>query len=261
MTQKTARYGYIRDSLDHRDTVSRIAVPESLPTSFSLQAFSPPIYNQYQAGSCTGNGVARAVDMDRKLQGLPFITPSRLFIYYGERAIEGTVNQDAGAQIRDGIKVVASNGVCPESLWPYTINDQQIPTLLFDKPTPACYTDALKFKTLKYSTIPQNAVAVKSTMAVMKRPVVFGFSVFQSFESDEVAATGIVPIPSQNDTPIGGHCVVALGYNDGKEMFLCANSWGTEWGQKGYFQMPYAYLLNLNLASDLWIIQAESREG
>jgi C1A family cysteine protease len=259
MMPKIARYGWKKSQLDHRDLIAEVAPAATLPQAFSLKAYSPPIYNQYQAGSCTGNGIARAVDMDRKIQGLPFITPSRLFIYYGERVIEGTVGQDAGAEIRDGIKVVASEGVPPESDWPYTINAEQVPELLFTKPNPKAYQDALKFEALKYSTVPQTAAGVKSAMAVYKRPVVFGFSVFAAFESAEVAQSGIVPMPAPNDTPIGGHCVVAVAYDDAAQEFECANSWGTDWGLAGYFKMPYAYVLNPNLASDLWVISSESR--
>jgi C1A family cysteine protease len=258
MIQKIAKYGWKKDQLDHRDRIVKLSVPATLPTSFSLQQFSPPIYDQEQCGSCTGNGVARIVDMERAIQGLPFITPSRLFIYYNERVIEGTVGQDAGAEVRDGIKVVAGWGTPAEIEWPYTINAQQVPELLYNKPWPKVYQHALKFKALTYSRVPQTAIGIKTVIASLGRPIVFGFSVFEAFESDQVAATGIVPMPGPNDTPIGGHCVCAIGYDDATEYFLCANSWNASWGQAGYFQMPYAYLLNPNLASDLWVIQSES---
>jgi C1A family cysteine protease len=258
MIQQTARYGWKKDSLDHRDLIlpPRTTVIE-LPTLANLQKINPPIYNQYQAGACTGNGIARAVDVERKIQGLPFITPSRLFIYWNERVVEGTTSQDAGAEPRDGIKSVASLGVCPEDLWPYTLNYDQIPTLLYEKPGSNAFAAALKFKALKYQRVTQTAIDVKSVLAIMGRPFIFGFSVFEAFESDEVAATGIVPMPLGMDTPIGGHCVVCVGYSDATSRFLCANSWGAEWGLKGYFELPYPYLLNPNLASDLWVITSE----
>jgi C1A family cysteine protease len=86
-------------------------------------------------------------------------------------------------------------------------------------------------------------------------PFTFGFSVYQSFETKEVAQTGIVPLPQPNETLLGGHCVVAVGYDDEKQLFKCRNSWGTDWGDKGYFYMPYQYMSNPNLVSDLWTIQ------
>ena len=70
----------------------------------------------------------------------------------------------------------------------------------------------------------------------------FGFDVYDSFESDTVAATGIVPMPGPDESCLGGHCVYCVGYDDGNLSFLCVNSWGNGWGQKGLFQMPYAYL-------------------
>ncbi len=84
--------------------------------------------------------------------------------------------------------------------------------------------------------------------------MVFGFSVYESFESDSVASTGVVPMPSPNEQLLGGHAVVLVGYDDTKKVWIVRNSWGTNWGQAGYFTMPYAYLTNSNLASDFWTI-------
>lgn len=201
--------------------------------------------------SCTANAIAGAIDFTRKKQGEPFLTPSRLFIYFGERVIEGTTDQDSGAEIRDGIKVVASQGVPPESEWPYV--ESQYATL----PPANDYRDALAHKALQYSRVTQAEYFVKHCIAILGRPVVFGFTVFDALESDEVARTGILPVPDPNDSPIGGHAVVACGYDDRQRTFLIRNSWGSSWGQSGYFMMPYAYLLNGSLADDFWTILLE----
>ncbi len=252
MNRKIAHYGWIVDHLDQRDEISRAQAPAPLPRKVDLRHNCPPVYDQGQLGSCTANAIAAAVDFERRVQGEPFMTPSRLFIYYNERVIEGDPAQDNGAEIRDGIKSVASQGVCPESVWAYSDKG----TRFAMKPNPQCYTDALKFKTLKYQRVVQMENPIKSILALGK-PVVFGFSVFEAFESDAVAKSGIVPMPGTNDAPIGGHAVCAVGYDDSVSRWICRNSWGPDWGQAGYFQMPYAYLLNPQLASDLWVIQAE----
>lgn len=249
---KIARYGWRKDHPDHRDIKLSIAAPVPLPPSADLRSDMPPVYDQGELGSCTANAISAAVDFERKCQGEPFITPSRLFIYYDERVIEGTVSEDAGAEIRDGIKSVAAQGVCPESEWPYDI------TQFTKLPTSNCYTDAKKFEALTYAGVPQTANDIKHCLAILKKPVVFGFSVFESFESLTVAKTGTVPMPGKKDRPIGGHAVVIVGYDDARSMFLVRNSWGSGWGISGYFWMPYAYTLNANLADDFWVITKES---
>ena len=245
-------YGWRKDHLDQRDHLLGISKPAPLPTSVDLRPGCPPVYDQLDLGSCTGNAIAAAVDFERKRQGEYFLNPSRLFIYYNERVMEGDVSEDAGAEIRDGIKSVASLGVCPESDWPY--DEQEFAT----KPSPSCYTDALKIRSLGYSVVSQNAFNLKYVLAILKRPVIFGFSAFDVFESDAVAASGIVPMPGPTDSPIGGHAVLAVGYNDVDQCFIVRNSWGPDWGDAGYFHFPYAYMLDPNLTSDLWTILFES---
>ena len=253
MPTSPRRYGWFPDDLDHRDIILPTVVkPIPLPLVSDLRFRMPPIYDQLSAGSCTGNGTAAAVDFERHLQSFPFLTPSRLFIYYGARVMEGSAGQDAGASIRDAIKVVASQGCCPESEWPYDV------TKVTDKPSPNCYTDALKFKALKYQSIPQTITQIKTCLTILGRPIVFGISVFEAFESDSVASSGIVPMPSPTDVPIGGHCIVLCGHDEVRRLFLFRNSWGVGWGQFGYAWLPYDYVLNPGLASDFWVITQES---
>lgn len=241
-------FGWKKDQPDFRD-VTFSALPhtlQALPPMIDLRPGCSPIYDQGQLGSCTANAIAGAFDFERHKQGLSFINPSRLFIYYNERVMEKTVGVDAGAAIRDGIKSVNTQGVCPESEWPYVINKFAL------KPPSNCYTDALKDHSIQYAAVPQVLTQMKSCLAGGS-PFVFGFTVYQSFETQQVATTGIVPMPSRREQVLGGHAVVAVGYDDMKQRFICRNSWGN-WAQAGYFEIPYLYLTNPNLASDFWVI-------
>lgn len=248
-------FGWVRDSLDHRDRSLTLAAPTAqvvLPPAVDLRGlYMAPVYDQKSLGSCTANAIAAAVDFERAKQEAGLMYPSRLFIYYNERVIEGTVESDSGAQIRNGIKVIASQGVPKESAWPY-VEDQ-----FAVKPTDSDYTDALLNKTLSYSRVTQSEYHVKHCLAVFFQPVIFGFTVFEAFESDEVAKTGTVAMPGPNDVPIGGHAVLCCGYSDSTKTFLVRNSWGGTWGDGGYFHMPYGYLLNPGLASDFWTLMLE----
>jgi C1A family cysteine protease len=206
------------------------------------------VYDQGQLGSCTANAIGGAIEFDRLLQKLPDFVPSRLFIYYNERVIEGTVNSDSGAQIRDGIKTVASQGVCPEPEWPYDI------AKFSQKPSAKAYSDAVTDRAISYQSLVQDLNQMKGCLA-SGYPFVFGFTVYESFETAAVARTGHAPMPGSGERVIGGHAVMAVGYDDASQSFLVRNSWGTGWGLAGYFTLPYSYLIQPGLASDLWTIR------
>ena len=230
------------------------------PVSVDLRSKCPPVYDQGALGSCTGNGIAAAVDFERGRQGLTFMTPSRLFIYFNERSMEGTISSDAGAMIRDGIKSVARMGVCPETDWPYDVSKYTV------LPPENCYTDALKFRALDYWRVPRDMLQFRGCLAA-GFPVVLGFSVYETFETDAVAKDGRVPVPAADENLLGGHCVLAVGYDDSMPQLasngklgclICRNSWGSGWGDAGYFYLPYEFILNPDLSDDFWTIKAES---
>jgi C1A family cysteine protease len=204
------------------------------------------VYNQGNLGSCTANAIAAAVDWERQKQGESFISPSRLFIYWNERVMENTIASDAGASIRDGIKSVKNQGDCPEKEWPYVIAKFKV------RPKAKCYADALKYRAVRYSRVEVGINSLKKALA--ERPVIFGFTVYQSFEGVAVERTGIVPLPKLREKVLGGHAVVAVGYDDQKQLVICRNSWGTRWGDSGYFYMPYQYFTD-KLSGDYWAIQ------
>lgn len=244
---KRPKYHWVKDAPDERDLKYTLA-GKPLPPVVDLRQWASPVDDQGSLGSCTGNAIAGAIElMDNKNYKMK-TEISRLFIYYYERLIEGTVNQDAGAQIRDGIKVGYTYGAPLEKLWPYNINKFKT------APSAAAIADAAKRKITKY----QNAAdfnAVKDAVA-SGYPVVIGFTVYSSFESDTVAKTGNMPMPNvKTEQCLGGHAVCIVGYDDHKQCFIVRNSWGTTWGDKGYFYMPYGIIQNPNLSSDFWVIQ------
>ncbi|MEO8713968.1 MAG: C1 family peptidase [Acetobacteraceae bacterium] len=248
---KVQHYGWVPDLPDARDHgyAAPRAVMVKLPTHIDLRPQCPVIYDQGQLGSCTGNAIAGAVQFERAKQKLtPDFIPSRLFIYYNERVIEGTVGTDAGAAIRDGIKVVATLGVPPETDWGYDI------AKFAQKPPVAAFTDALKDKALSYQRISHSLTQMKGCLA-SGYPFVFGFTVYDSFESQTVAQTGVVPMPGPGETVLGGHATLAVGYDDSQQRFIVRNSWGETWGMKGYFTIPYTYLTQRSLSSDFWTIR------
>ncbi len=248
--RQAAYYGWQPDIPDQRDLMYAATAPiAKLPSSIDLRQQCPKIvYDQGQLGSCTANAIAGAFEFELLKQKAKDLMPSRLFIYYNERAIENSINSDSGAQIRDGMKSVSKQGVCSEKIWPYNINE------FTQKPHLTCYTDALKHQVTSYHRITVDLNQMKSCLAE-GYPFVFGFTVYESFESTEVAQTGILPMPAKKEKLLGGHAVLAVGYDDKKQMMIVRNSWGSGWGLKGYFMMPYAYISNPNLADDFWTIR------
>lgn len=249
---RTARYGWIRDLPDHRDRfwAAPTLASAQLPPTVDLRAQCPPVYDQGELGSCTANAIAGAVQFDEIRSGIaPTWTPSRLFIYYNERALEGTTGSDSGAQLRDGIKVIAGQGVCPESDWPYDV------ARFAERPSQQAYDDAVRDRVGSYQRLTQSLTQLRTCLA-SKFTFVFGFTVFTSFESAEVAATGVIPLPQPSESPVGGHAVACVGYDDARQSFILRNSWGAGWGDGGYGWMPYAYMLDPGLAADFWTIRA-----
>lgn len=250
MNYKISRYGWLPDLPDHRDHLyaAPVEMLAMLPARTDLSASCPTVYDQGQLGSCTANAIAAAIEFERLKQKLTDFTPSRLFIYYNERVIERTVDSDSGAQIRDGIKSVNRQGDCPEPEWPYVIAKFKT------KPTTKCYADAIKYKVVSYRRLIQMLSQLKGCLA-SGYPFVFGFTVYESFEDAQVAQTGHASLPRPGERAIGGHAVMAVGYDDADQWFIIRNSWGDQWGMKGYFTLPYAYLTDENLASDFWTIR------
>jgi C1A family cysteine protease len=242
------RYGYKKDKVDPRDFKLTFAVKpcQTAIQLVDLRHHCPPVYNQGGLGSCTANAIAGLYEFDEMQEKEPKIfTPSRLFIYYNERVMEGTINEDNGAEIRNGMKTINSVGVCPEANWPY------VESAFAKKPPAKLYALAKKHKCVQYKRLNQSVDQLKQCL-IEGFPFVFGMMVFPEFESVEVANTGVLPMPVVGSQPIGGHAVMCVGFDEIKKIFIVRNSWGVEWGDHGYFYMPYAYMLSPDLACDFW---------
>lgn len=231
------------------------------PSTFSMRKLLPTPYDQGDLGSCTANALAASVALQMILEkklvanNTPKTTPSRLFIYYNERAIEGTVSEDSGAYIRDGIKSLNKQGTCFESDWPYNIR------VFTRKPSTLAYKNALPNTVKQYLKINVPDMNAKKAAITTNHAIVFGISVYESFESDNASKTGLIPMPDPSESMLGGHAMAIVGYDDNKVIgkskgaFEVRNSWGPSWGDKGYCWIPYDYLNNTDLCDDNWIVK------
>lgn len=239
-----SRYGWLPSLPDHRDIRSDISGLALPPTTVDPRHRFPwGRQDQLNLGSCTANAANRAVQI-HYLFGKDTVLPnlSRLFTYYEERLREGTLNQgDCGAMGRDGFWVAKNLGIPPETDWPYKV------TAFAARPPDVAYSDPNRAVIERY-THPNPDWTTFTTVLAHHQPIIFGFTVYESFESEEVARTGVVPMPKPTESVLGGHEVVAIGYKPG--YFLCENSWGPDWGEEGFFWMPAAYLLSRSYCGD-----------
>lgn len=239
-------YGWMPDLPDGRDyRYSAIRPVIKLSKRVDLRETCSEVEQQGRLGSCTAQALAGNIEfLDKKIDG-EYTDTSRLFIYYNERAIEDTVDYDAGASLRNGIKTLKNDGACHEKTWPYVISR-------FTKEPPAkCYEEAKDHLIVSYHRL--NTLSEMLACLTEEYPFVFGFAVYESFESAGVRQTGVVPMPKKEEIMIGGHAVMAVGHNQADKRFLVRNSWGRQWGMGGYFTMPFEYIEKL--AADFWTIR------
>lgn len=186
---------------------------------------------------------------------------SRLFTYYATRLIEGTTSFDSGASIRNTIKSGYTYGCVSESIYPYNINNYT------KNPAQSIWNTAATHKVTLYSSINDGDIATMKAMLSAPIPflISFGFDVYDYFLSSQMTKNGILGLPKSNESLQGGHAVVLVGYDDNMPMpdgttgaFLVRNSWGTGWGWQGsgYFWMSYAYVGNISMCNDFWVVKS-----
>lgn len=234
------------DKVDTRDYKYAVT-QKSTPNIVDLRPFCSLVENQGSLGSCTGQAVAGAIELLNKRNRKP-TDVSRLFIYYYERLILGTVNYDSGAYIRDGIKATNKYGASLEKYWPYIISKFK------QQPVVVAKNDALRRKVTRYERVLDLNGCIDAI--ANGYPVIIGFDVYSSFMSSKTAKTGIMTFPNtSSERLLGGHAVLLVGYDKTKQVFIVRNSWGTSWGDKGYFYMPFRVISTEGMSDDYWIIK------
>lgn len=223
------------------------------PAIYDLKAKCPFIYDQTTIGSCTTNAICMDLVMLEPQTSKAEFLPSRLWLYYKERLSElkpKDAISDSGADAMDGLEILIKMGICPESAWPYNADNCNV------APPTECDALAQKHKVHRVGIVAGSHVTGDKLIAAIAEsllngiPVLIGIEVFDSFESDQVAKTGAVPMPGPKEKDVGGHEVLIVGYNDITKRFICVNSWGQDWGWKGFFNIPYEYITNPDLCSE-----------
>ncbi len=239
-------FGWVRGAYDPR--AIRWQAPrqlaQGLPDAFDLQPMMPPVYDQGSQGSCGPNSLCGILQFLAMMQQLSDQSlQSRAFVYWITRQLMGTTDQDSGVDNPTMLKALKQFGYIPDTEMPY--NDQDYTT----QPSSQDYADALPHAVDGYAGVDQNEQTISASIAA-KQPVLFGFTVYESMLSQQVARTGMVPMPTGRDRVAGGHDVVLVGYDSTKRLYKFRNSWSISWGQNGYGFFPYDYVLNPNLAGE-----------
>lgn len=216
-----------------------------------LLPFLPAVYDQGNIASCTANALITAFQCQAKKLAIRTPPLSRLFLYFEERVREGHVENDDGAMIKTGVDILRDVGVSQEDFWPYN------PEKLRIKPEDKCYDDAKKRIVVHAGAVKQGLNDLKQCL-LDGHCIVFGFMVYPSFLTLEVAKTGMVPTPDPNkEQPIGGHAVMIYGFDDtlAGGSFMVRNSWGSDWAIGGNCFMKYDHILSKGFADDFWAIK------
>lgn len=248
---ETRRFGWVREHPDGKDRLYAEYFPDELearvPTRASNAQFRSHIEDQKNAGSCVGHATTSMTEAHYNKAGLPFVDLSRLFPYWGARSLEGATQYDVGCYIRDACKFIFTTGLCNEALWPYSDSLKRIQK----KPSKAAFQNASLRKGFPYYSL-HGLQQLKACLASGYNAVI-GIVVYESFMTNAVAKTGNVPMPNfRTERPLGGHAIMVDGYDDTLDALICVNSWGTGWGRKGEFTLPYGFITNPDLSDDFW---------
>lgn len=265
----TQGFGWLPDLPDKRDHIfnphtaalRRGAPKLRVPSRVDLRKsnYLPPVVDQLSLGACTSNAIAVAVAYEQAREALAPLFPSRLFIYYYERAMINMISQDSGAYIRDGFKVISKLGCPPESSWPYDISR------FTKEPPPQTLVEAEAHQALAYARVltdnSRTQTHVKQALASLT-PVVFGFTVYDSFY--DIGSDGVMRTPDTDHEQVwGGHALAMVGYETlswqvarSRRVYAIAQgSWGPSSGEAGFYYMPLTWLCDPGFADDFWAIQ------
>ncbi|HEY9765957.1 MAG TPA: C1 family peptidase [Chroococcales cyanobacterium] len=215
----------------------------ALPASADLRSSCSTVGDQGNLGACSAWAMGRGLReyMENKNHE-KYTQLAPLYFYYKEREIAGSINEDSGSTITDGMTVLKDTGICAESDWPYDVAKFNV------KPSAKAEGGASKFKVK--STVALNSLTEVKAQLAKGNAIAFGFKVYKSFMGKDVAKTGLMPLPKPGEQMMGGHAVLAVGYDEAKKVLIVRNSWGPAWGDKGYFYMPYAVVDKYSM--DFW---------
>lgn len=245
----------IRDS-DHILSINlRITHSHAQPLIIDHRSTCPEVYIQGSIGSCSAQALACVFYHNLKKFNFDNVfLPSRLFLYYNTRAMKHSINCDNGGSIRDALKAFHAYGICSEDLWSYDVNNLKI------TPPANAYIMAQNYDGIIYARVPQLLNQMKQCL-LDGYLFVFGMSVYSNFENELFEKTGRgLKQPTSNDTYLGGHAACAVGFNDNEKVFIIRNSWSSEWGDNGYFYLPYDYMLNSDLVFDIWTFRLRNND-
>ena len=230
------------DSYIHHDTV----------TKCDLKSKITQIYDQGQIGSCTANAVCQSMRMCPKYANF---FPSRLYVYAKERITEGQKTlEDTGADAEDGLVQIRDHGVCTETSWPYNPDNANV------IPPASCDQEASNYKVHSIGRICSDYATRQSKINSIKKsiiagiPILIGIEVYESFESQDVANTGVVPMPDPKEQCVGGHEILLVGFDDETQRFCFVNSWGPDWGDHGYGYLTYDFVTSPNYTTEFIMI-------
>jgi C1A family cysteine protease len=223
----------IASSTNTGSAISSSAIANAYPETASLVSRCPTPYDQGTLGSCTANAIAAAIDLVKTDKSFK---PSRLFIYQNESLVEHSKLVDHGADDMDGLVYISKKGVCSETTWPYNTKKFKV------KPPKMAYNEAKKHICSGIISIPKDANFINNIKAQIAKgyPVLVGLTLFNSVEVPAVAKTGIISMPLASEKVIGGHEMLAVAYDS--TTITCLNSWGQDWGDKGFAHFPIAYV-------------------
>lgn len=245
----TYKLNFKTSPADNRDYTIKFKVSDSKQSNIDLSRYCSSVKNQGDVGACTAFASVGLLEFlynknEKKVNDLL----SERFLYYTTRVdIEKTSpNEDNGAYLRDTLQAMVKYGVSTENAFPY--NEQYN-----EKPDKKIYDEALNYQVATYASIKGTGKNLLNNIKVLLQNgsgFVAGITCFQNFFKNK---KGVIPLPYGK--VIGGHAVLFIGYNDKTSLLKFKNSWGENWGDKGYGYLPYAYVLS-NLVSDLWTVNS-----
>jgi C1A family cysteine protease len=265
----TRGLGWLPDKKDHRDytlrdTPLRISPAVKLANKIDLREYDTPIMDQGQLGSCTSQAGCGLLQFLQKFNSGKYTLMSRLYVYKFTRMLMAT-NGDTGASLRDTMATLILHGAPPETYWNYNIDRfDEIPKWMSSEAFLSNMAD--NYEGTKYIRLDPDGNGKTQVLNDIKfclnsnLPVIFGTYVWNSIQF--VGVNGDIPMPNAGEQPVGGHALMIVGYDDEREClpigtpkgaFLIRNSWGTEWGDKGYGWLPYEYLIKGH-AQDFWTL-------